>query len=373
MSANTIGTGAVVLTANADQLVAGLDRAKQKTDQWAASTKKSADKKGGGWKGNDVADVLGLQGADLVKGGLKLGAWGVAAAGVLSFGKHLNNTIGPMKQINAELERADKAHEKYRDRLTDTVDQQKEWIDSMKDIAGTTEGAAKIAGHTAIIGNNIEAAQAELKNLQKQAEDKGSWGSWDSWTTWAAGGLDAQKKGIEARTEATKAALAQMEATKKAVDRQKWLLANPTQNAEALSALKDFNKAMRDQARIAGGVASEWIQIEDLQKKFNLNAAQVDGLKKSYRDMIQAKNAAADMEASIKAAAATPSPTLAGAFAQGSTGAYTILAKHSMQNGGGKLHEEVKIAKATLVEIKDMKKAILQWRGGFEGVMKVID
>lgn len=42
--ANTIGTGAVVLTANADQLVSGLDKAQKATDKWAKDTSKSASK-----------------------------------------------------------------------------------------------------------------------------------------------------------------------------------------------------------------------------------------------------------------------------------------------------------------------------------------
>ena len=54
-AANAIGTGAVVLTANADQLLTGLNKAQRATEKWAGATtkkaNKAADAAGGGGQG----------------------------------------------------------------------------------------------------------------------------------------------------------------------------------------------------------------------------------------------------------------------------------------------------------------------------------
>lgn len=102
MSAATIGQGAVVLTANADRLLSGLDRARTATNKWAGDVGKGAGKaaKAGGGGG-------GLFGG-LMFGGGAIGAGGpagLALAAVGALGKPLEKFVEHLASVR---ERAQK-------------------------------------------------------------------------------------------------------------------------------------------------------------------------------------------------------------------------------------------------------------------------
>ncbi|MBP3954010.1 hypothetical protein J8F10_01690 [Gemmata sp. G18] len=81
---NAIGTGAVVLTANADQLLVGLKKAEAATESWAARTRVAAGKTAsaiGGKLGGGASEVFGV-----AKDKAKQMATDFATEGARSFG-----------------------------------------------------------------------------------------------------------------------------------------------------------------------------------------------------------------------------------------------------------------------------------------------
>lgn len=172
--ATQIGTGAVVLTANADALLTGLDKAKRHTEKFAASTSRKLGAKGAAGAAPGGGPNIGGFG-----GGVFVGGIGGAIAGVALKGATLlAHALGKIPEILSDMrERAERyanvslVRNAAIDRAASAVDR----IDSAWDDAVLTVGAAlapaleRIASIVEVIGFVAASAIGEFIDSMSEA------------------------------------------------------------------------------------------------------------------------------------------------------------------------------------------------------------
>lgn len=363
---NTIGTGAVVLTASADQLLSGLDKARGATEKWAANTTKKATKAAG--PGAEKGGLLGklLFGAGGVAAGLLMGAGAFKAANMLaSVGERAQNYGNISNDRYMKIDRAQKAINRigavwddFLFKVAESLGPVLEKVASVLEVVGFVGGEAfgeivnligdvvtsiskwidSTFGLATATTSSADAAFAVLRLL-----GKGIAYLWDAGKTGA---------GVLALMAATVAdSFGSMLGVIAKVGKGLADLANALPENLRPDGLKEAANALEGWGGKVDGIAA------GLQKwgkgalaGFGDSAVAVD----AWFDRVEARFKGTERITKGLGVA------LAGAFSQGSTEAYSVVAKWQAGNilsGQTPADNPVKIAKEQLKEAKEHKKA----------------
>jgi hypothetical protein len=299
--AEAVARGSIVLSVDSTAVNTGMRqaaaRAKQGGSEVAKNFKQSSNEQlGAAFGGTSVIASLG-----------KAGFIGAAVAGVAALAKGLWDTYGPIRQLNKQIEYGAKLHADWRDRIAQSVAQNKEWISSLSDIAGTAAGLRFIGGEAGLITGSVEQVTAEVARLKAELEDMQSWTSWNSWAHFFTGTGDAAREGIKARLDATKSAAEALRKEADATTRSIWLLNHAEQNPAAVAAVRQMVQGFRDQTAALAGQSQEMIRLDALRRQFKLTQRQQDEVRNAWAISVafQAAKERADEMAKAEADAAT--------------------------------------------------------------------
>jgi hypothetical protein len=345
MAANTIGTGALILTANADKLVAGLEQSKQRTDKWAQQSEKAAQKSEERWK--RAGDAIKFVGA------------GFAIGQAFNFLGDLSKKLLSTALGFDEMARSAETSLRLIDQLAQATDRRFAKGAAWAEAAGGP--AEQIAAQENLLKQAEDIQNGLIKNrnlFRKQIEEMGGALPVD----WLAGQL-GEKDRVEAQL--SKAA----ELADKGADRVRELqeklrmLRDPASNPVLAKSINDQAEAYRKQAQairdtIAGVDELTAAQSDAARKALvtgEITFEQAHKISDAIAELQRARREQ-DAVATAKLAAqfagtfgllqsATAGKTqLAGAYQTNSAEAYGVLARNfadSVDSGRGRTQDEL--------------------------------
>ncbi|MBP3959585.1 hypothetical protein J8F10_30440 [Gemmata sp. G18] len=218
---NTIGTGAVVLTANADALLTGLKKAEKDTESWAQRTGKNINGVGESLeKINKIPNLLGLGfvGAIATVGSTLAGALGNAVTRGDQLNKALERSIELGDRFAKMMDRRTEANAARLEAMSATPTSRATEIDRQLRALDPEIGAAETAKHLAefqrdvtLINSGVKASKTGLERMAEGSQLVLAWFA-QSLETYQAPfeanfkAADARlQKAIELRAELTKA------------------------------------------------------------------------------------------------------------------------------------------------------------------------
>lgn len=277
---NSLGKASIILTAESAQMSAGMKKAAEEAKKRASEIRSHLGEKLGGAAGGGIGEAIG--------GATKLGAIGVAIAGVITIGKELYAAAFNAKAFARELEKGQEALDLWAERAGENLTRMKERLTEFDDVAGTKEGVQKYTGELA-------KAERQLADLNKQVESSkataasldSKWNSFDNFGKWMRSELEDTEKDAQ---ESAKKIRAVAENQRRAVEelrRRNHELLNPRESIAARTELRKFIKEQEDAVKDLTRSADE-ARLDRLSEKFGFKGADLG----AARLAVAAKNAA---------------------------------------------------------------------------------
>lgn len=322
----TIGQGALVLSANADRMVAGLDAASRKTRDWANKTKTDLDK---------VAKAAG-------SGAFVGSLWGNASGQVI--GAALTSTVQRVGSAMKDLAFNTRESTRFMERLAAQTDRLAKitdkgfarsdaWIDAAvgpaDKIALIDTELKRVKATADSFDDSRRKARADLDMLNDDTDGT-------SWALWGTGNLEDAKKEAQARLDIATKTVDQFRGRVEKLSEQKFLLQNPMLDPSLVGEINKQIEAWRRQADVIGMTATQAAVYEFKVK--GASAAKLRELEIAGTLLeIQQEQAALEKkkEGPVQ---------LAGAMGRGSAEAHSIIARR-MTPGVADREAEKKSAK----------------------------
>ena len=296
MAGQSAAKGSIALSLDATALDKGWKKS-------AADTKKAGSELAKTFNSSANEQIgAAFGGTSIIASGAKAGAIGAAVAAVAALGKSLWDAYGPLKDVNKELEYGAELNKKWFERVNQNVAVSREWINTLKDVAGTAAGMRQIASEARGIDFNVEAATARLKGVEQQLEGLDSNFSLTNWARWITGTHETTVNGIKAQADAAKSSLEGLKKQQEEVQREMRRIRNPETNPEAVAAVRQFVRDMEGQAAAARGVSSEMARLIQLQERYGLNGNMVRAASRAIAEASMAKDLAETRKAGEDAA-----------------------------------------------------------------------
>lgn len=262
-ASNAIGTGALILSANADKLVSGLDRAERVTNAKVDAINRKVADKAGPTIGAKIGGKIEGKFGEAFQGAL----FGSIAAMIAGVGKKVTESFIGMVNHSA----------KFRAEMEKSAALTAEWarvLDRAGALADERLGAVVApAERLAAVGKDIDLATRELSGYRtiieatrKEIEELNSAGSADSWKLWLGGGLADSIAEASERLKAAEGAAAKMGDRLAKLRDLRGRLLHPEDDPVLIGEVNKATAALEEQAATWGMTATE-AQIYGLKAK----------------------------------------------------------------------------------------------------------
>ncbi|MBP3959446.1 hypothetical protein J8F10_29735 [Gemmata sp. G18] len=297
---NTIGTGAVVLTANADQLLVGLKKAEAATESWAAKTRKIAGSAGAG------VDKL------LAGPGAKALGWAAVAFAALKVGDEIQHAVLRTEQFNKAMERSAELSQK----LAKITDSRAADRAAMLDAQSATAASRLVELEKQLREVSAESGSAEAEKRRAQIElDKlklgaARGGSLSERMTadaqvareWSFGQLGRLREPLEAALKESDERLQKATERRDELLKQLLLHNDPDRNPAKVGEINKITEAMERQAATFGMAehAAKRLELEldgfseKQVREFVIAAEKLDAVTKGFDHVMTAVGSAAN-------------------------------------------------------------------------------
>ncbi len=351
--ATQIGTGAVVLTANADALLTGLANAKAQTNRWAADTTRAAQiktggvKGGGGGGGGGVTDMLPfLKAGALLTGGLAL-----AKPLVAKIGESFMSWVTGIKSAAMELDKMRGMASEFEANIDRRLAKEAEWVSA----AATPEDKLKAIGAQIAMNKKELVGMIATQKMWEAEVEKLS----DVWTEdpeamllFLGGGLEDQLEKVKVELASATNGVNKYKDALAKLEEQKGRITRPETDPALVGDIGRLREQWEQQVDAATrGLTPIQQSIEALRRR-GATEAMLAELTKSGEKL--------DM--------ANMKPQSAGAMLRGSQEAGSIMAKFETANllrpaPPPVADMPVLISKATLKEAKEQKALLFRILG----------
>jgi hypothetical protein len=340
---NTIGTGALILTANADKMLATLDRAgKQAQDK----AKKIGDgiNKGGGigaMAGGFLGGFLGAAAGQMVEEPLK------------KIGTAMLEAVNGAHEFRLELQRSAEMAEQTAKAMDRSLRRMDEKVGALAD---PKAALAELEKQASFIKGSLD-AERKVKDAAQDALNKlNDSGSKESWEAFMGGMLEDKIKGAEQAMNAAAGTVGKLSDRYADLNEKIARLKNPASDPSVMGAVNALTESLKLQADTFGMTGAQ-AQIAALKAK-----GATDG-------MLKAAQAQADRLDELEKHAKGPEPIkLSGAMAKGSTEAYSLTTK--FQAAGMLAQDEAKKQAAEAKEGNRLLKQLVNLVSGAQIVQE---
>jgi hypothetical protein len=272
---NAIGTGAVVLTANADKLLVGLKQAEAATESWAAKTRKIA-----GSAGEGIDKLLAGPGAKAL-------GWAAVGFVALKIGDEFQHAALRTTEFNKALEKSAELSQKL-SKITDSRAADRAALLEAQS-ANAASRLVELEKQLRAVSAESGAAEAEKRRAQLGLEKLKLDGDrsndfWDGWTTnlgiireWSFGQLGRLREPLEAALKEADERLQKATERRDELAKQLALHADPDRNPAKVGEINKLTEAFGRQAATLG-------MAENAAKRYEL---ELDGFsEKQIREFV---------------------------------------------------------------------------------------